>query len=687
MENDKTLTLEAGGFEILAADPPAEGGQPALPKFRMVAYTGAQMKLGWWEDPVIVDLAGIAIPNQKIPIRFGHDPGSGVGHTTSLAVEDGKLIAQGVVSRDTDEAREVVASAKNGFPWQISIGASAKETERLREGETSEINGRKVRGPLSLVRKATLEEISFVDLGADRKTKATIAAKAAKETVMPDDDKKDEGKKVEAGKVETQPTQNKKEETISARGDEADRMIADAYRNQAIRDMTIAAMAEYTDSPETLERMRDLGEKAIESKMAVKDYEIELLRLRRPPIGPGSRHESLRGDGDVLAAAAMISGLGDEVAVKTHGERAVEAARKKFGHDIGLQEIMLQAARANGYHGRDRVTVGNWREVWSYANGGDIRASGFSTVNLPNILGSVANKAIGKVAGEPGWLAPLIAGRASHSNFHSHTVMSMGINGSMASVGPGGELQHQRLSEETYTRQVGTRGAVLRLSRTDIINDDMSVFTQNAAALVRKAFNAREEALFTLIVASGAGSSHFTAARGNYITGATTVPGTIAGMAAAVKAFRKLKGIDSKPVGVEPAIVICNPTYEAAMTQLLDPKGTGLIASGLASTSAKTIEPSVNVYVGRFSGRPFVSPWLEDTSIGGSDAATSWYLFADPNILPCYEVAYLNGQETPTVEYFGLESEADTLGVAWRIYWDFGVAAANWRAGVKIAGA
>jgi len=258
----------------------------------------------------------------------------------------------------------------------------------------------------------------------------------------------------------------------------------------------------------------------------------------------------------------------------------------------------------------------------------------------------------------------------------------------MDSVGPGGELKHQRLSEETYSRQVGTRGAVLRLSRTDIINDDMGMFSQNAAALVRKAFNAREKALFTLIITSGAGSLHFTAARTNYISGATTVPGTLTGMNAAVKAFRKLTGVDGEPVGIEPALVLCNPTYEADMNSLLGtPNPPLIVTTPVTATTAFTRSSSLNIYSGRFGGRALVSPWLENTSIGGTDAATSWYLFADPNILPCYEVAYLNGQEQPTVEYFGLESEADTLGVAWRIYWDFGVAAANWRGGVKIAGA
>lgn len=500
---------------------------------------------------------------------------------------------------------------------------------------------------------------------------------------MPDDDNKDEGKKVEAGKVETPP--EKKEETIKTghRNVDADEMVAEAYRRKAIDNMTVAAMADYQDDPEECKRIQDLGAHHVEAKTSAKEYEVILLRERRPH-GITGRIRDNRGASDILAAAAMIVGLGDEVAVKTHGERSVEAARKKFGHDIGLEEIMLQAARANGYHGRDRVTAANWREVWGFA-AGDIRASGYSTVNLPNILGNVANKVAAKVAADPSWITPLIAGVASHSNFHSHTVLSMGANGTLESVGPGGELKNVRLSEESYTRQVGTRGAVLRLSRTDIVNDDMGAFAKNAQMLIRKGYQAREKALFTLINASGAGASHFTAARGNYVTGATTVPGTLTGMDAAVKAFRLLLDNDGEPVDVQPSLVLVGPSYEASMNALIGAAVPALIATGVTNSEIRS--GATNIYSGRFGGKTLVSPWLEMTSAGGSASGTAWYLFADPSSLPCYEIAYLNGQQTPTVEYFGLESEADSLGVAWRIYWDFGVAAAEWRAGVKIAGA
>jgi hypothetical protein len=150
--------------------------QPTLPRFQMVAYTGGPMRLAGWRHPVIVDLAGLAIPAQHRPIRLGHDAANGVGHTDRIAVEGGKLIASGVVSRDTAAAREVVVSSKNGFPWQASIGSSVDEHEFVREGGTVHVNGASYQGPINVVRRATLGEISFVDLGADGNTTAAVTA-------------------------------------------------------------------------------------------------------------------------------------------------------------------------------------------------------------------------------------------------------------------------------------------------------------------------------------------------------------------------------------------------------------------------------------------------------------------------------------------------------------------------------
>ena len=184
-------------FDVMSAAD--ANGEPSLPRFRMLAYTGSPMRIAGWRHPVVVDLAGLSIPSQSRPIRFSHDATAGVGHTDSIRVTGGQLEATGVISRDTVAAREVVASSKNGFPWQASIGANVEEFEFVKDNQRVTVNGKEHAGPLNVVRKSTLSEISFVDLGADGQTSASVAASADSESTEVEKD-------VEMPRTEPTPT-------------------------------------------------------------------------------------------------------------------------------------------------------------------------------------------------------------------------------------------------------------------------------------------------------------------------------------------------------------------------------------------------------------------------------------------------------------------------------------------------
>ena len=65
-------------------------------------------------------------------------------------------------------------------------------------------------------------------------------------------------------------------------------------------------------------------------------------------------------------------------------------------------------------------------------------------------------------------------------------------------------------------------------------------------------------------------------------------------------------------------------------------------------------------------------------------SAKAWYLLANPNDLPVIEVAFLNGQESPTIET--AEADFAVLGIRMRGYHDFGVALIDPKGGVKMKG-
>ena len=73
---------------------------------------------------------------------------------------------------------------------------------------------------------------------------------------------------------------------------------------------------------------------------------------------------------------------------KHFDEPTLEAARRRFRGGIGLQELLLEAAWANGYTGRN---FRDSRSVLRFAFKPELEA-GFSTVDIGGILSNVANK-------------------------------------------------------------------------------------------------------------------------------------------------------------------------------------------------------------------------------------------------------------------------------------------------------
>ena len=108
---------------------------------------------------------------------------------------------------------------------------------------------------------------------------------------------------------------------------------------------------------------------------------------------------------------------------------------------------------------------------------------------------------------------------------------------------------------------------------------------------------------------------------------------------------------------------------------------------------AAPIERGITAAVNGPTGNPMknivrleVEPRLSNGARFGANAsAKAWYLFAEPAACSTI-VAFLNGRDTPTVEYFGLSTEPNRLAASWRVYFDWGVATCDFRAAVKAKG-
>jgi len=655
---------EPGALTIEASADTGTDGKPRLPRFNMVAYTGGPMRIAGWRYPVVVDLAGLSIPSQSRPIRFGHDMASGVGHTDSIAVEgpstgsgQARLVASGVVSRDTAAAKEIVASARNGFPWQASLGAAVDQFEFVKEDQSVHVNGREFKGPVNVVRKATLGEISFVDLGADGNTTASVAASAKEKETMTDTEITQEQTKVVAeNKAAAQaPLGGVPGGTDTAGKDTA--AVADA-----VPDIRAQAVAE-TKRIESIRKVcagkhADIEAKAIEEGWDGNTTELEVLRAERPKAPDSHIRANGAVDSDVLAAAVCLAG-GLKPAESRFDDRTLEAAGRRFRSGIGLQELIMEAAWANGYCGR------SFRSDME----GSLRAA-FSTFSLPGILSGVANKFLlaGFESVEDTWRR--IAATRNVRDFKAVTSYRLTGAFEYQEVGPTGELKHGQVDEESFTNQAKTYGRMFGVTRTDFINDDLGALTALPRKIGRGGALKLNKVFWTAYLNN---SAFFTAARGNYAEGAATAL-TVDGLTAAELLFLEQKDAEGSPLGVVPSVLLVPPAKLVTGTQLMQ-------ATEVRDTTASTKYVTNNPHAGKFTVAQ--SAYLSNAGISGY-SAKAWYLLADPNDLPVIEVAFLNGQQTPTVER--ADADFNVLGIQFRGYFDFGVALQDYRGGVKMKG-
>jgi hypothetical protein len=664
-------------FELEAAG--EASGASALPRFRMVAYTGGPMRVAGWRHPVILDLAGLAIPSQARPIRFSHDPGSGVGHTDSLRVEGGVLVATGVISRDTPTAREVVTSSKNGFPWQASIGAAVEEFEFVREGQAVTVNGRSFVGPTNVVRKSTLGEISFVDLGADGATSASVLATASPIPGVQSMDAEISPTTVTPPPTATPPVVERPvpppppaTAAVEATGIPAtsgdpgghaatvQQASIEELRAQAAAEVErIAAVRRHFGG-----RWPQLEAQAIREGWPEQRAELTVLRELRP-TAPAVHLRDNTVNSTVLEAACLLSSKYAGVE-QLFEPQTLDLAARRFRGGIGLQELLLEAAWANGYSGRN---FRDSRAVLRSAFGRDVEAA-FSTIDIGQILATVSNKFLleGFFSVERVWRN--ICAVRNVTDFKTVTSYRLIGKDTYEQVAPGGELKHGTLGNETYTNKADTYGLMMSIDRRDIINDDLGAITTVPRKLGRGSGLKINDVFWTVFLNNAA---FFTAANKTLLTGADTAL-TIDGLTKAEVAFMDQVDSDNQPIGIMPAILLVPTALSAVASQLFK-------SLELRDNTANAKFPITNPHQGKY--RVEVGRYLANTRFPGN-SAKAWYLLAEPSDLPVIEVAFLNGQESPTIET--ADADFNVLGIQMRGFHDFGVSLQDYRGGIRSKG-
>ncbi|MFO0081777.1 MAG: Mu-like prophage major head subunit gpT family protein, partial [Phycisphaerales bacterium] len=289
---------------------------------------------------------------------------------------------------------------------------------------------------------------------------------------------------------------------------------------------------------------------------------------------------------------------------------------------------------------------------------GMVRAS-LTTHTLTEALGAAVNKVLldGYLESPATWRS--FAGVRSVPDFKTATAIRPSFTGSLQQIPPGGEFKHGGADEATTQYKVDTYGKMFSIDRRDLINDDLSLFDSVARAMGQAAMRKLSDLVYDTLM-SNAGA-FFSAGNGNFITGVDTNLSTD-GLTKAITAMLTQRDAEGNDLDLRPTRLVVPPELQTVARAVLESE---YIAAQTNLPTGNSLRNAVGLEV---------EPRLSNTKKYGTKASTKhWYLFAAPAASPII-VGFLNGQQTPTVEFFGLDQTVNKLAVSWRVYFDFGAA-------------
>lgn len=606
------------------------------PQVKGVAYSGGKMLLGGWAHPVVVDLTGMTVP-ETVPLLADHfnDINGRVGLITAT-INDGALEIAGEIVAEGENSMTIISQGKAGADWQLSIGAEVVTAEFVQEGKRM-VNGVEHDAPFYHVMKSTLREVSVVAVGADRKTKMQVTATANLTGEIPN-----------MNKTKTDNTPSTEDVKAEAAKLERDRVMA-------IRAICAGECAEVEDE-------------AIKAGWTVEQTTtkvLETVRAKRPTTTPNIivKETKTPSATNLEAALCLRAGITEGEALKSYGEQVVEAASKD--RDMPLTHVLAECLKIEG------------REVHGTFSNDTIRAA-FSTISLPGILSNVANKKLLQSFHAQPIIATKLCTEGDLADFKEADRFRLTDVGDLVPLAADGEIKHGALTEERAKNQLDTYAKMFSLTRKMIINDDLNAFLQVPTAMGNRAARLIDQLFFKRLLANPTqidGNALFHGKHGNLLTGATSALSADS-LKKAIQLFLDQVDADKQPISVEPKYLLVPTALKYTAIELT--RGAALIMAG----SDNAVRPAINVLADE-GLQVVTSPYLANSGYAGaSDAA--WYLFGQPGQVDTFEIGYLRGRRTPTVE--SADTDFNTLGKQFRVYFDIGIREQDHRGMVKANG-
>ena len=339
----------------------------------------------------------------------------------------------------------------------------------------------------------------------------------------------------------------------------------------------------------------------------------------------------------IVAAACFGAAMPDKTVAATCKGVDLDAAK-----DLKLTRLSdVFAAFGCGYR------PGNDAETGRALN------AAFSGSEIPSVLANIAQKFALAGFGAAGEQWREISRAVPVKDFKSVKGVRFAMGGLLQPLEKGGELKQVDLSDEARDIQAETKGAIVAITREDLVNDDLGVLATIPERFGMMAGRTINRDVFGALssVASDYGAN-------------TTGELNLANLAAAYALAMGIKDGEGNPLSPLPDRILCSPAnYVAAQSIYLSEK---IVAgAGVAQGDANTLRGVL---------KPVASPYL---------SGTAYWLFN--TAFPLVDIAFLGGNQEPVVE--SANADFAQLGIQMRCYYDYGVSAGDLKAALYSTGA
>lgn len=635
--------------------------------------------------PEVLVASGAQIPkSRQVPFLDSHNRASvsdQLGSARDIQVADNKLTAR---LHFSEAANNEFTKVREGHVTDVSVGYEVLKRSYVPNGETKTISGRDYVGPVNVVTKWRLREVSLTPIGADAQAKLRgldptafrfqsekgqfsmneelrkLLVSRGMDASLSDDEAQRwllaNADKLGTPKTEENRTEAQKPESIDIQKTVQDAIRAALTEQQSQRSAFVKevdVLCDLADCNDLKTQARELGDIEAVRKL-LKDEKAK--RAEQLGSGPsirvtGDGFDRLRTD---IGQAITLRALDNCGASAKVVENALPAADRSKGavtfRNASLFDMAKEVVHASGVdvRGLTREEVAQCALFGSASIG--VRSGGayHTTGSFPSLTLDAVNKSlsVGYTETPATWRGPMRQGSSAQDFKNKHTIRLSAVPNIPVwndNVNP----EKASMTDAKVTYAVEARSLEIDFSYRLLVNDDMDALSRIPAQMGAAAARTVNAVAWSQITSNPMMAydsvSLFSAATGNRKR-KNTETGSISDYTAALNLLTnnmmQMRG-ENTPENVESSDVLgLMPRYIAMPSAL---RGTLLQLVASQSDPKASIAGIPNINNGLI---PIVEPLLD------ANSTTAFYLFANTNQIDTVEVSFLQGQETPVVRSF-----------------------------------